>query len=191
MTEKRDWYYINRVLNGDTHAYSYIVDRYKDLAYTVALRIVKNSEEAEEIAQDAFIKAFKSLNKFKGDAKFSTWLYKIIYNSAISHIRKYKPEISRLDTQFMDSIQYDEHLNGLSKMQADEQRKYIDMALNLLQPEESFILSLFYLQENSIDEIAEITNLSKSNIKVKLHRSRKKMLGQITYLLKDEAKNLL
>lgn len=83
-----DQHYINLIIDGDTNAFAVLVNRYKDLVFTLALRMLKNREEAEEVSQDAFIKAYKSLNKFKGDSKFSTWIYKITYNTSLDRIKK-------------------------------------------------------------------------------------------------------
>lgn len=90
MTTNDDNILIESIENGDTKAYAQLVDRYKDLVYTLALRMLKHREEAEEVAQDTFIKVFKSLNKFKGDSKFSTWIYKVTYNTCLDRIKKNK-----------------------------------------------------------------------------------------------------
>ncbi|WP_369409860.1 RNA polymerase sigma factor [Wocania arenilitoris] len=83
-------YYINLVIDGDTNAFSLLVDRYKDLIFTLSLRMMKNREEAEEVSQDTFIKIYKSLHKFKGDSKFSTWIYKVAYNTCLDRLKKIK-----------------------------------------------------------------------------------------------------
>jgi len=85
-----DQHYINLVLQGDANAFSILVDRYKDLVFTLTLRLLKNREEAEEVPQDTFVKVYKSLAKFKGNSKFSTWIYKIIYNTSLDRIKKNK-----------------------------------------------------------------------------------------------------
>ena len=85
-----DQHYINLIINGDTNAFAILVDRYKDLVYTLTLRMMKNREEAEEVSQDTFIKAYKSINRFKGDSKFSTWLYRITYHNCLDAIKKNK-----------------------------------------------------------------------------------------------------
>ena len=77
MDKVNDQHYINLVIDGDTNAFAALVDRYKDLVFTLSLKMLQNREEAEEAAQDTFIKVYKSLSRFKGDSKFSTWLYKI------------------------------------------------------------------------------------------------------------------
>ena len=83
-----DQVYINKILNGDTNAFTVLVDRYKDLVFTLALRMVKNRKEAEEVSQDTFIKVYNSLNRFKGDSKFSTWIYIVAYNTCLDRLKK-------------------------------------------------------------------------------------------------------
>jgi len=78
MNTKPDEYYIDQTLNGNVNAFAFLVEKYKHMVYTLAIRIVKDREEAEEVSQDAFVKAFKNLDKFKGDSKFSTWIYKLL-----------------------------------------------------------------------------------------------------------------
>src|SRR5210317_1931241 len=83
---------IDRIINGDHSAFTILVDRYKDLVFSLALKMLKNREEAEEVSQDTFIKVFKSLDKFKGDSKFSTWIYKVAYNTCLDRLKKNKRE---------------------------------------------------------------------------------------------------
>ena len=85
---EQDIIYINQVLDGNRDAFAFLVDKYKSMVFSLALRITRDREEAEEISQDTFIKAFQSLNSFQGKAKFSSWLYRIVYNTGISHLRK-------------------------------------------------------------------------------------------------------
>jgi RNA polymerase sigma factor (sigma-70 family) len=95
MTSTKDQLYIDKVINGDTNAFAYLVDAYKDMVFSLAFKMTKNREEAEEVSQDTFIKAFKNLNKFKGDSKFSTWLYRIGYHACLDAIKKIKIIIIR------------------------------------------------------------------------------------------------
>ena len=175
MTTNNDQYIIEKIINGDTNAYSVLVDRYKDLVYTLALRMVKNREEAEEVSQDTFIKVYKSLDKFKGDSKFSTWIYKVAYNTCLDRIKKYKKE--------QLSIQIDEfterHLKTvetvLDTIEKEEKSKAIKQCLELLPSDDAFLLTLFYFEEQSLEEIANIIGLTANNVKVKLFRIRAKL----------------
>ncbi len=90
MTKNTDQYLIDKVLNGDTNAFGELVDRYQNFVFTIAIRILKVTEEAEEVAQDSFIKAFDSLSSFRGESKFSTWLYRIVYHKSLDRIKMNK-----------------------------------------------------------------------------------------------------
>ncbi len=157
------------------------------MVYSLVLRMVSNQEDAEEVTQDAFIKAFKAIKQFKLKSKFSTWLYKIAYFTAINHLRKHELLTSPIDferiTNTDDSV--------IDKMNLDEQRIYINKAMSYLKPIERQLLALYYLKEFSNKEIGKITGLSQSNIKVSLMRSRKKMAGILNALLNDEIELLI
>ena len=92
MDKLSDQHYINQIIQGNTNVFGVLVDRYKEMIFTLALKMIKNREEAEEISQDTFIKIYNSLNKFKGDSKFSTWIYKIAYNTCLDRLKKNKKE---------------------------------------------------------------------------------------------------
>lgn len=188
---KEDKHYIERVLNGDVNAYSYLVEKHKSLVYTIALRMLKNSEDAEELAQDTFVKAYSSLTEFKFESKFSTWLYRITYNSAISKLRKKQIEIADIDDGVISDQSVVSSYNAVSKLKQNEQKKYINLAIEQLKEEDAFLITMYYLNESTIDEISGITELSISNVKVKLHRARKKFYGELKLLLKEEVNALL
>ena len=188
---KDDKYYIDRIIGGDVNAFSYLVDRYKSMVYTLALRFLKNTEDAEELAQDVFIKAFNALVDFKFDSKFSTWLYRITYNTAISKLRKKQIETSDIDNAFLPENQVLSSYNALNELTKQEQIKYIELVFKKLNEEDSVILTLFYLDENSIQEICEITGYSESNVKVKLHRARKNFYNELKLILKEEVISII
>jgi RNA polymerase sigma factor (sigma-70 family) len=177
MDYKGDIFYIKQVLEGKTIAYTYLVDQHKDHAFNLAFRICGNREEAEEIAQDAFIKAYKSLGNFKMRSSFATWLYRIVYNSAISLIRTRKKVISLeyFPGNISDSISYSDS-EAESKVEEDYRNTLLNIALQKISEEEKGLISLYYFEEMTIDEISEVTGLNKSTIKVKLFRARQKML---------------
>ena len=103
MANLTDEHYIEKTLKGDANAFAYLIDRYKDMVFTLAIKMVKSREEAEEVSQDSFIKAFRSLDKFKGDSKFSTWLYKIVYNNCMDLVKK---KARRYDTGTIDDSEF-------------------------------------------------------------------------------------
>ena len=123
MASNKDQIYIDKVLNGDLSAYGKLVDRHKDMAFSIALKIVRIREDAEEIVQDAFIKAYQKLSSFRKDAKFSTWLYRIVYNAAISHTRKRRLESTELTPGTIENYSVDEINEGVNQMDKNQQTK--------------------------------------------------------------------
>jgi len=191
MNPTKDQVYIEKVLKGDTSSYSYLVDNYKDMAYTIALKIVKNPEDAEEVTQDSFVKAFKQLKSFKGNSKFSTWLYTIVYRTAISKIRKKKLEVTDIDEYVIENHSIDFSFPQLDLLKVEEQKRYVIFAINTLSEIDALLITLYYLNENTFDEIVKITGLTKTNIKVRLFRARKKLYKELSKLLKTELKTIL
>ena len=166
---------INRILEGDTNVFSVLVDRYKDLVFTLALRMVKNREEAEEVSQDTFIKVFKSLNKFKGKSKFSTWIYKVAYNTCLDRLKRIKREYNVVAIDEFTEHHVKTMDNALQQMEDHEYKQEIQKCLHLLPSDDSFLLTLFYFEEQSLEEISKVVGLTANNVKVKLYRSRKKL----------------
>ncbi|MCB9163953.1 MAG: sigma-70 family RNA polymerase sigma factor [Flavobacteriales bacterium] len=178
---------IAATLSGDTHAFAWLVQRYQHMVHTICFRILKNTEEAEEATQDSFIKAHQHLDRFQGTSRFSTWLYSIAYRTAISHLRKRGTTTLAL-----------EHAEALGPASLPEQgldredrRTALNKALDKLAPEDAALISLFYLQERSVEEIVTVTGVSASNVKVKLHRLRKRLLELLQNELKEEAWTLI
>ena len=166
---------IQKVLNGDNSAFSYFVDTYQDMAMTIAYRVCGNVQDAEDIVQDAFVKAFHNLHTFKSGSKFSTWFYSVVYNTAVTQIRSSSYNVQYVDYEQMDVSDMYTDFDTISQIEDDEKRKMINMALERMPRDEGLILTLYYLEENSIKDIVKITGLTESNIKVKMHRARKRM----------------
>jgi len=178
---------IRHLKSGDMEAFSTLIDRHKNYAFTIANRIVKSPEEAEEIIQDAFVKVYKSVDSFKGDAKFTTWFYRIVFNTAVSSNRK-----NRLDTTSLnDSLIPKGGTESQDEMASSNRKQFIHQALQELSDDDKLIITLFYFDEMSLEEIAEVMSQDKSNLKVRLFRARKKLSTQLNYLLKGEAATLL
>lgn len=182
--QQKDLYYIDKVLSGDTASFTILVNRHKDMVFTIVKRILNSREDAEEIAQDVFLKTFQSLQKFKREAKFSTWLYRIAYNTAISKTRKKRIEVSAIEDSIIENYTFDEIIEELDEFSLDDKRKYFENALKKIPEEDALLLTMFYLDEQSIDQISEISGLSVSNVKVKLHRIRKKLYHSIDEMMK-------
>ncbi|WP_255326687.1 RNA polymerase sigma factor [Tenacibaculum sp. 47A_GOM-205m] len=177
------------MLRGDANAYTFLVEKYKVMVFSLALKMVKSREEAEEISQDTFIKAYKNLSKFKGESKFSTWLYKITYRTCLDSLKKNK---ERYNTDTIDEVTInriksaDSILEGIERK---ERAQVINSCLLNLPEEERTILWVFYFEELSLKEIIEITNLSEANAKVKLHRARKMLLSIVEKKVEPELIN--
>lgn len=191
VEHQQDNIYIAKVLEGDRNAFGYLVDKYKTMVYSLALRLVKDKEEAEEISQDAFIKAYQSLASFKGKAKFSSWLYRIVYNTSISMLRQQSAGRVSLDEANIPETLYLESKENYDTLSATERKKYLEKALDSLESDEKMFVILYYYEERDLDEIASIAGLTKTNTKVKLFRARKKMLTVLQSYLKEETYNLL
>ncbi|HEX5001740.1 MAG TPA: sigma-70 family RNA polymerase sigma factor [Bacteroidia bacterium] len=172
MAYRDDPYYIERIkVHGDNYAFAALVNKHQTMVYNIALRVTRNREDAEEVAQDAFVKLHKSLSEFRGDSKFTTWMYKITMNLALTRIRK---------KNLFDGSVDDDHFNepGLDELphiELKEQKQLIKTAINMLDETDGLLITLFYMDEQSIDDISAITGLSLSNVKVRLFRARKKL----------------
>ncbi len=189
MTIINDQTYIKKTLDGDTNAFAFLIERYKDMIFSLALKMLKNREEAEEISQDTFIKAYKNLSKFKGESKFSTWIYKIAYRSCLDSLKKQK---EKYHTDPIDEITINK-IKGTTSILENIERKeralIIEKCLDKLPQDERSILWFFYFEELSLKEIVEITSFSQANVKVKLHRARKHLLSIVQKNVEPELIN--
>jgi RNA polymerase sigma-70 factor (ECF subfamily) len=181
---------IQKVIAGNTDAFAILVDRYKDLAISLAFNVLLDKEDAEDIVQDSFIKAFGALSTFKGDAKFATWFYRIVLNTALN-----KRKAKRLATIDMEALTPEDENDGilpdLAHCTAQQQRKYIQQALKHLSEGERICITLYYLHELSLHEIQELTTYSTANIKVLLFRGRKQLYNALQRILKTEIEDLI
>jgi RNA polymerase sigma-70 factor (ECF subfamily) len=189
MDKINDQHYITLVIDGDTNAFAALVDRYKDMVFTLSLKMLQNREEAEEAAQDTFIKVYKSLAKFKGESKFSTWIYQITYNNCLDRLRKQKR--SRKVVELDEFTEHDVRslANVLHAIEETERKELIKKSLNLLAAEENFLLTLYYFNEASLKEISAIMGINENNVKIKLFRSRKKLATILKNKLEPEIIN--
>lgn len=176
---------IRKVLKGDTSAFGYFVDTYQDMGVTIAYRICGNRQDAEDIVQNAFVKAFHNLHSFRLSSKFSTWFYRIVYNTAITESRSSVYNTEFVDYKVIESDVYSDY-DTLIKIEEQERRKIINEALSKMPKDEGVILTLYYLEENSVKDIALVTNLTETNVKVKLHRGRKRFAELLTQFVKQD-----
>ena len=164
---------IHRILKGETSLYEYFLDKYSQQVFILIIRIVENQEDAEELTQDTFLKAFEHLSSFKAESSFSTWIYRIAYNTAIS------AELIVMDSAMLMNIS-DQQIDDALNDESEERVGKLNKAIKKLDAEERALISLFYNEEKTIGEIALILGLTESNAKVKLHRIRKKLYILIT-----------
>ncbi len=173
---------IQQAQAGEQAAFAALLRRYEQYAFTLALRLVKNREDAHEVAQDAFLRAFRYLPDFRGDAKFTTWLYKIIYSTALNFLRKQKPDIQSLDDESRPiHITNPQEKNAADRLEEEERSMALRQAIDQLSHDDSGIITLFYLYENSLEEICQIMGLTMSNAKTKLCRARQRLKGILEY----------
>jgi RNA polymerase sigma factor (sigma-70 family) len=182
---------ISKVLNGDHQAYAGLVNRYQSYVFTLTLRMVKSREDAEEVAQDVFIKAYKYLADFKGASKFTTWLYTIVNNTCISFLRKKKLDIHSLDNEKVFEVA-DSQDSGMRANIIEQKSKLamVNDAISLLNPDDAQIITLFYKAEQSLEETAQILGIETNAAKVRLHRARTRLKEKMETNFAEEVKNL-
>lgn len=170
---------IHRIMEGETSLYEYFLDKYSQQVFILIVRIVENEKDAEELTQDTFLKAFEHLSSFKAESSFSTWIYRIAYNTAISATRKKKYDLCTMDDAMLANLS-DEQVNDALNDEGEERIKKLNEAIKKLDADERALITLFYEEEKPISEAAHILGLTESNAKVKLHRIRKKLYILIT-----------
>lgn len=166
---------IARVLNGEERAYEVLVDRYSHMVFTLAARMLRDRELAEETAQDIFVKAYQSLSGFRGTARFSTWLYTIAYHRILDVAAREKRHQSYRADGLPEGMPLRDLEDTWSQLMAGERRDLILRALEELPGDDRLLISLFYLQEQSLREIAAITGIRPGTVKVRLFRARERL----------------
>ena len=174
---------IDKTTHGDEDAFAQLMELYAQGVYTLIVRITRCEEDAEELTQDVFMRVYNHIGDFAGKSSFSTWLYRIAYNIAISYSRRQKQPTYTIDEGRLRSVE----LNDVERMEAstdDATINALTIAIEKLESQERALVTLFYYEERSIAECAAIMGQSENNIKVRLHRIRKKL-----YLLITEQKH--
>jgi RNA polymerase sigma-70 factor (ECF subfamily) len=171
MKKLSDQEILDSVKRGNQSDYAIIVDRYKNKAFSLVKRMLRNEQDAEEVLQDCFIKAYNSLESFKGEAKFSTWFYRIVYNTTLTRLsskkRMTENEMTSIEDHFDLKSDYDYNNSEINNMS-----EFVKDIVNQLPERYAVIINLFYLDEMSCEEISKVMNISVSNVKVMLYRSR-------------------
>ena len=182
---------ISQVLSGDTQAYAVLVNRYQNYVFTLAMRMVKTREDAEEVAQDIFVKAYRALADFRGASKFSTWLYTIVNTTCITFLRKKRLEVHSLDNENVFEAA-DNQDSGFRANQIEQKSKLamVNQAIGLLGPDDAQVITLFYKAEQSLDEIAQVLGVETNTAKVRLHRARTRLKEKMEKHFAEELKDL-
>jgi RNA polymerase sigma factor (sigma-70 family) len=191
QTETADIDVISQVLQGNHNAYATLVNRYNNFVFTIVLRYVKGREDAEEVAQDVFIKAYKALPAFKGDSKFSTWLYTVTTTTCITFLRKKKLEVHSLDNEKVFEVA-DQSGGGMSANQVEQKSKVnmVNEAIKMLSPDDAQVILLFYKGEQTLDEMAKILGKEPNAVKVQLHRARARLKEKMEKHFSEEVKDI-
>ncbi len=179
---------IEEVRAGDVRKYSIIVDRHKNQAYALALRLVGDKREAEELVQDGFVRAYRSLSQFRGEAKFSTWLYRIVYNLCMTRIsrRRVRPDSIEIDEGMLDNVFVDEEEGADEQLENEEYNSIVAEEIRELPEKFRTAVTLFYLQEMSYEEMTGILNLPLGTVKTNLFRGRNLLRERVLLRLKGE-----
>lgn len=182
---------ISKVIGGDQQAYAALVSRYQNYVFTLALRFTKNREDAEEVSQDIFIKAYRALADFKGASKFSTWLYTIVNTTCISFLRKKKLDIHSLDNEKVFEVA-DSQDSGMRANLVEQKSRVlmVNNAIKMLSADDAAVITLFYKGEQTLEEIAQILGIETNTAKVRLHRARARLKEKMETHFAQEVKDL-
>jgi RNA polymerase sigma factor (sigma-70 family) len=182
---------ITLVLKGEQQAYKVLVDRYQSYIFTLAYRLLQSREDAEEVAQDVFIKAYRSLADFKGGSKFSTWLYTIAHNTGITYLRKKKQKILAIDDEnTFTQLENQESDFKANQVEDKSKKDMVNRAIEMLAPDDAQIITLFYKGDQSLDEIAAVMRMETNTVKVRLFRARQKLKEKMEKYFAEEVSNL-
>ena len=182
---------IQQVRQGNQQVFSHLVNKYQNYVFTIVLRYLSSREDAEEVSQDVFVKAYRSLGDFRGESKFSTWLYTITTTSCITFLRKKKLEVQSLDNEKV--LAHAENIDGGMRANQVEQKSRIAMvnqAIAMLSADDAQVITLFYKGEQSLDEIAQILGQETNTVKVRLHRARQRLKEKMEKHFMAEVRDL-
>jgi RNA polymerase sigma-70 factor (ECF subfamily) len=182
---------ISKVLKGDQNLFASLVERYQNYVFTLVLRFTDNRQDAEEISQDIFVKAYRSLADFRGDAKFSTWLYTIVRTSCITFLRKRKLDLVSLDNE-KARIQVESHESGYKAnlIEKKSRQAMVNEAIQMLSIDDAQVLTLFYKGEQTLEEMGIILGMEPNTVKVKLHRARQRLKEKMEKYFSHEVREL-
>lgn len=167
---------IEMALRGSQQAYSLLAYRHESLLRSVIRRYFSDPNEVEETLQDTYIRAFQSMHSFRGDCKFSSWLYRIAFSVAINRLKSNQRRAQRMDGSIgPDSLGLAYTPEEMNRVEKEETRRWLLQAMSLLSGHDAWVLQLFYLEEQSIQEICKASGWTESNVKSKLSRARQRL----------------
>jgi len=182
---------ISKILQGEQALFAQLVGRYRNYVSTLVLRFTDNREDAEELSQDIFVKAYRSLADFRGESKFSTWLFTIVRTSCITFLRKKKLDITSIDDE-RTFLQLESRESAFKANTIEQRSRHamVNEAIRMLSPDDAQLLSLFYKGEQSLEEIGKIMHLDPNTVKVKLHRARHRLKDKMEKHFSHEVREI-
>ena len=191
QSELTDTEIIKRILQGEQALFAQLVQRYQQYVFTLVLRFTDSREDAEEISQDVFVKAYRSLADFRGESKFSTWLYTVVRTSSITFLRKKKLDTTSLDNE-RTFLQLENRESGFNANTMEQKSRHamVNAAIRLLSPDDGQVITLFYKGEQTLEEIVRIMGMEPNTVKVRLHRARNRLREKMEKHFSDEVRDL-
>lgn len=167
---------IAMALEGNQKAYAILAGRHESLLRPVIGRYLKDANEIEEAIQDTYVRAFQALPSFRGESKFSSWLFRIAVSVAINQLRSRQRRVQRMDySSELEKLNISQAPEGAGKVEKDEARHWLLQAIRQLSSSDAQVLQLFYFEERSIQEICQVSGWTESNVKSKLSRARQRL----------------
>ncbi|MFI5370962.1 MAG: RNA polymerase sigma factor [Candidatus Eisenbacteria bacterium] len=170
--DELDW--IGRARGGDRAAFARLVERHHDRAYTLALRIVRVPAEAEEVAQDAFVRVWRALPGFRGDAAFSTWLHRIVVRRSLDRLALLRHRQGR-ETPLESAPEPVDPADTVSDLETRARRVQVERMMATLSAAQRTVVTLYYLADRSVDEVAAVLGMPPNTVKTHLARARAAM----------------
>lgn len=173
---------VQKAQQDDERAFGKLVERYETKVYSLAIKMLRNPEDAEDVLQDTFLRAYRGIKSFQGNSTFSTWIYRITANSALMRLRKKQlPTVSIDDADERETpINIADWSPGpVEQLLTQETQKAMDEAIEALPPEFKQVFILRDVEELSNAEVAEILDLSVAAVKSRLHRARLKVRNRL------------
>jgi RNA polymerase sigma-70 factor (ECF subfamily) len=186
-----DWTLVQRVQGGEVGAFDQLILKYRERVYSVIYNMTSNREDAADLTQDAFIKAFQSINRFQGQSSFFTWLYRIAVNSTLTHLRKAKLRTFFSFEKIHEEDKSSEVLNQLTDKKGADREVYVkelqeklNEAMQKLSIKHRTVVTLFEIDGLSHEEIAEVMDCSVGTVRSRLHYAKQLLQSELQSYLR-------